>query len=330
MQASQDIFAIARDLIRKKEFAEAEALLLEALEKDAENAVLFGLLAEIYLSTGKIDKALEANNRALAINPSDFFALQRKGDIFALKKQYDEALEIFANLLSSPKAGHYLYKRIAKTLLLMKNPRKAIETINKAIEMFPDKADLYYQAYVLYKGMGLHDDAMRAIHEAVRLEPENEIYRSMKLSFRAESETAEKLKEAVELVGDTDVSMMKILARKLKKEGQIEKAIEIFKKILAIENSDFARKELAFAYYHNKDYARAFYLFNSLGDDAFLEAPFVTSIIASAKTKEEKKVLLERMSRLASSGNRSLWGRVNKLKKELAEKNPDENDSRPD
>ncbi len=330
MHASQDIFAIARDLIRKKEFAEAEALLLEALEKDPMNALFESLLAETYLNTGKIDKALEANNRALAINPSDFFALQRKGDICALKKQYDEALEIFTNLLSSPKATHHLYRRIAKIYQLLKKPQKAIEIIQKAIEKSPHMPELHYQAYLFYRDEGMQDAAMSAITKAHNLDPANDLYRTAKLALRAKNETAEHLEEAMELSGDTDVSIMRILARKLKKEGRLEKAIEIFKKILALENSDFARKELAFAYYHNKEYARAFSLFNSLGDDAFLEAPFVTSITASAKTKEEKKVLLERMSRLASSGNRALWGRVNKLKKELAEKNPDENNSRPD
>lgn len=103
--------------------------------------------------------------------------------------------------------------------------------------------------------------------------------------------------------------------------------IEIFKKVVAIEDSDFTRKELAFAYYHNKDFSKAFSLFMSLGDDAFREAPFVASIVASAKTPEEKQALIERMARLAAAGNKSLWGKIKKLRKEPPETHSDEKNS---
>lgn len=326
MHSSHDTFSIARELIRKKEFAEAEALLLETIEAEPMNAIFWGLLAETYFNAGKIDKAQEANNKALSINPFDYFALQRKGDIFASMKHYDEALGIFESLLTSPKASHYLYKRIAKIHYLRKDPQKALETLRKAIEIFPGKADLYYQAYALYKEGGLRDDAMHAIAEAAHLEPENELYRSAKLSLRAEGESAENLEEAVELAGHSDPGMLRILGRKLKKEGQPEKAIEIFKKVVALDNSDFSRKELAFAYYHNKDFQKAFALFMSLDDEAFSDAPFVASIVAAAKTREEKEALLERMARLAVGGNKALWGKVSKLKKELAQIAEHEND----
>ncbi len=326
MQKFSDIFTIARDLIHKKQYHDAESLLVEALESEPQNSLLWGLLAESYLKSGKSEKAEEANNKALAINPSNRFALQRKGDILAGKKKYEEALAVFKYLHDAGEEDPYLYRRIAKVHALQKDNKKAISVIVSAIEKFPLRADLYYQAFLLYRDEGMHDEAMKAISEAVQLEPHNQLYRSAKLSLRAECENVEKLEEAVELAGDSDASMLRILARKLKKEGKNEKAIEIFKKIISIEDSEFSRKELAFAYYHNKDFAKAFYLFMTLSDDAFSEIPFVNSIVASAKMREEKEALLERMTRLAASGNKALWVKVNRIKKELTDAKSDGND----
>jgi len=327
MHSLNDTFTIARNLLRKKEYSEAEAILSEALNAEPANLPLMGLLAEVFFKTGRFKEAEQMNSSILAINPSDYFALQRKGDLLAREKKFDEAIEIFENLLSTGGGNPFLYRRIARAYQLQKNFEKAIDIIQKAIAKYPDKSDLHYQAFVLYRDTGMYDEAMQAISEAVQLEPYNELYRSAKLSLRAENESAENLQEAAELTGDSDPGMLKILARKLKKEGKIEKAIEIFKKVVALEDSDFARKELAFAYYHHKDFAKAFALFMSLGDDAFREAPFVASIVASAKTPEEKQALVERMARLAAAGNTSLWGKIKKLRRELPETHSDEESS---
>lgn len=330
MQSSHDFFTVARDLIRRKQYQEAEGVLLDGLAANPENGGLLGLLAELYLKTGKTEQAERYNSKALAINPSDHFALQRKGDILARKKEYPEALAIFENLLATSGGNPFLYARIAKTHLLLKNQKKALEILHKAIAQFPERADLHYQAFSIYREAGMHDEAAKSIAEAARLEPENELYRSMKLSLRAEAESAENLEEAVELAGQNDAGMLRILARKFKKEGEIEKAIEIFKKIVALDDSDFSRKELAFAYYHNKDFSRAFFLFMTLSNDSFSEAPFLNSIMAAAKTREEKEALIERMARIAAAGNKSLWGKVNKLKKELSQNENHEKNKRPD
>jgi len=325
MHASRDAFAIARDLMRRKEYSEAVAVISEALTQTPENTMLLGLLSEIFLKTGNKEEAEKYNNKVLALNPSDYFALQRKADMLAQRKEYEDALSIFENLLTTSGGNPFLYRRIAKVYQLQKNSQKAIEVLRKAIEQFPERADLHYQAFTIYREEGMRDEALKAISEATRLEPDNQLFRSMKMSLRAENENAEALEEVVELSGESDPQLLKILARKLKKEGNIEKAIEIFKKVVALEDSDFSRKELGFAYYHNKDFGRAFSLFMSLGDDAFSDAPFVNAIVTAAKTKEEKEALIERLARIAASGKKSLWGKITKLKKEISNGNNEDN-----
>lgn len=325
MHTSHDAFAIARDLMRRKEYSEAVAVISEALTQTPENPMLLGLLSEIYLKSGNTEEAEKWNNKVLAFNPSDYFALQRKADLLAKRKEYDEALSIFENLIATSGGNPFLYRRIAKVHQLQKNSQKAIEVLRNAIEQFPDRADLHYQAFTVYREAGIRNEALTSISEAARLEPDNQLFRTMKMSLRAENENADTLEEVVELSGESDPQLLKILARKLKKEGNIEKAIEIFKKVVALEDSDFSRKELGFAYYHNRDFSRAFSLFMSLGDDAFSDAPFVNAIVTAAKTKEEKEALIERLARIAASGKKSLWGKVTKLKKELSQNKDEDN-----
>lgn len=127
----RDMLAILRDLIRRKEYAEAEAVLAEALESNPNSAGLLGMAAELYLKTDRLDKAERAINDALAVNPADAFSLQRKGDILAKQKRYPEALELFLDLSRRNTDDPFLVKRIARAYYLAGDYDNALEAAQR-------------------------------------------------------------------------------------------------------------------------------------------------------------------------------------------------------
>jgi tetratricopeptide (TPR) repeat protein len=316
---------MTRELIRGGQFKEAEALLHESIVNNPGSQILAGLLAEVYFKTDRLDESERCIAEILLKNPSDVYTLQRKGDILAKKRKYSEALDIFLDLYNNGNSDPFLIKRIAKTCYLKCDYTRALEYITVGIRAYPERHDFYYLSCDIYQAQGNFNEAMASIESALRLDPENRFYYSKKLSLRAAGKnvSSESIEEMLELSGGEDPQVLRVLARKLKQEGNFAKAVEVLKKSIEFDNGDFAKKELAFAYYKNKEMKKAFDLFISLQDGNFRDNIFVSCLIASAMTDEDKNRLLERMKFLAAvSGYKNLWPRIKKIsKKSTGEKN---------
>ena len=105
----------------------------------------------------------------------------------------------------------------------------------------------------------------------------------------------------------------------MKKDGKFENALEVFKKLISIDDSEFNQKGLAYLYYKMKDYKKAFNIFIALSDSNFSDNIFLSTIVASAKDVDDKKQLTERMTQLAEGLEqyRKLWGKIKKISKEI-------------
>ena len=69
--------------------------------------------------------------------------------------------------------------------------------------------------------------------------------------------------------------------------NECEKAEQIYKKLISIDNSEFNRKNLGFLYYRMKEFGKTFRIFMTMPDPYFLDNMFITTMINSAKTENE-------------------------------------------
>lgn len=99
---------------------------------------------------------------------------EQEFDFYLNRKRYKDALDVAAKMLASfPNSdrGHYLMAFIHEHL---DNHETALESINNAISLAPHDSDYFvFQGDVLLK-LNMKDEALHALEEALRLNPQNE------------------------------------------------------------------------------------------------------------------------------------------------------------
>lgn len=321
MISKDETVNIARGLIRNKSYIEAENVLLEALINDDGNLMLKGMLADLYIKMQKLTEAERQIEAILKKEPDNNYALQKRGDILAIRGKHNEALEIFMDMHKRGENSYYLYKRISRIYMLKKDISNSLEYAEKAREKSPDRADIYYLLFQLHNKLENFEKAKNAIEKALENDPENKFYYSQKLTLRMNEKNLDSsnLEEIIDISDNDNPHLLKLLGEKLKKEGSLDRAVDVYKRLVSIDDNEFNQKSLGFLYYKKMDYHRAFKIFITLSDSHFLDRIFVTTIIASAKNVDEKRELVDRMTVLANSSDqyRKLWGSIKKLSRDI-------------
>ncbi len=321
MLSQNETIKIAKGLVQGKDYKEAEKVLLEAIEFDKDNRILKGMMADLYIKTDRLDDAEIQVEALLKNEPGNLYALQKKGDISAKRGDLKSALDIFLDIYKRSDGDYFLLKRIARVYYLLNSLDDSIVYANKAKKKNRDRADIYYLLFQIYKKKDETQKANEAIEAALKIEPGNSFYHSQKLSLRMDEKKLDSsnIKEIIDISDENNPHLIKLYADRLKKEGNIKEAIETYKNLMSLDDCEFNRKSLAFLYYKNREFSKAFRIFMSLSESHFNDKIFLSTVVASAKKAEEKKELVDRMVYLtkASDQYKHLWGKIRKLGKDI-------------
>jgi tetratricopeptide (TPR) repeat protein len=172
--AGDDLAADGAAAYGEKKYAEALTLLESA---DAEGLSKYKqyeldlMLADCYLKTGNLDKAVEFCDRVInetktsghyrAYNIKGI-ALKQSGDYKAALESYEKALEFDEN----NKDSVALYNNIAVVLISLVRPLEAKEYLEKAINLDPSFAEAYGNLAVAYAALFDFDSAEAALADA--------------------------------------------------------------------------------------------------------------------------------------------------------------------
>ncbi|MDY6935984.1 MAG: tetratricopeptide repeat protein [Spirochaetota bacterium] len=321
MTTQKEIINIAKGLIGNKNYREAEGVLFEALEMNPSDPYIIGLLIDLYIKMERLDDAEKNVELILKGEPDSIYAIKRKGDILAKRGRYDDALTLFLDIIKRNDNDYFLIKRIARTYYLKNDLIKALEYAIIGRDKFPDRADIHYLLFQIYDNLSDLDRAEEAINRALQLDQNNKFYYSQKLSLRLRERNlgSSNIQELMDISDDENPHLLKLFADSLKGEGRFDEAVEIYKRLISIDGSEFNQRGLAYLYYRMKEYTRAFNIFISLSDPNFRDNIFLSTIIASAKSINDKKELIQRMLQLAEGSGQyaNLWSRIKKLGKEI-------------
>jgi len=321
MLSQSESIEIAKGLIRNKKYSEAEDVLLEAININKKNLFINGMLADLYIKMENLDNAELQLEYILQRKPGNFYALQKKGDILVKRGLHHEALDILMEIYKRGEIDYFLIKRISKIYLILNKLGKSLEFARKAAESYPDKSDVFYLLFQIYNKQKDFVKARESIDRALKIEPQNRFYYSKKLSLRMNEKNlnSSSIEEILEISDEMNPYLLNLLAKSLKNEGKVDRAIEIYKQIIALDDNEFNQRSLAFLYYKKQEYSRAFKIFISLSDSNFIDKIFLSTIIASAKELIEKEELLKHMLQLTEKSKTFLvlWPRIKKLGKEI-------------
>ncbi len=176
-----DVEKLYRD---RKDFGTAEVILKRAVEIDPNDIRCFEELGLLYSMTERYPEALRQFERIREIEPSNLRSYLNIGTMLFMLKRYDEAESVYRTAISIAPEQSTVYLQLAGLYLRTQTkPAEARKLAQKAVSL-KASARGYFMLSWACDVTGDQNGALRAIEQAVRLEPENLKYRQIYKRFK--------------------------------------------------------------------------------------------------------------------------------------------------
>jgi tetratricopeptide (TPR) repeat protein len=224
------------------------------------------------------DKAIEAFQQAVSINPQQEEIWVLLGDAYNETKQYDKVIEAFQQAVRiNPKNG-VVWHALGLAYEESKQYGKAIEAEQQASHVLPENATTWYNLGTAFEKTKQYDKAIEAYQQAVRINPEFAEARAELGVVYAEAKQYDKaiesLQQAVRIDPKKSIAWA-FLGVAYSQTKQYDKAIESLQQAVRIEPKfAVAWYSLGRAYNETKQSAKA--------NDAFQQATSIDPKYAEA------------------------------------------------
>ena len=138
-----------------------------------QNAVMHNNMGNALQDQGKLDKAIEAYNKAISLKPDYAEAYSNMGNALQVQGKLDEAIEAYNKALSLKPNNAIIYNNMGNALQDQDKLDEAIEAYNKAISLKPDYAEAYSNMGNALQVQGKLDEAIEAYNKALSLKPDD-------------------------------------------------------------------------------------------------------------------------------------------------------------
>ncbi|MGB8252242.1 MAG: tetratricopeptide repeat protein, partial [Anaerolineaceae bacterium] len=167
-QRSSWLLVLGRYLRQQSMWDESEKILLDLVREVPQNWQAFIELGWVYYQRGDgLGEAVSAFQKVAAIDPTrgeGYFAM---GQVYAREKQYQEADDHFKHAIElNPQAWNWWITR-ANTLRESEDLSSALIIYQQALELFPDRAPIYYEMAWAYRLAESKSKAIQAIEQAL-------------------------------------------------------------------------------------------------------------------------------------------------------------------
>jgi len=211
------------------------------IEKEPESAPFaYNNRGLVFDKVGKLDKAIEDYDKAIALSPSYALAYNNRGLVFDKMGRLDKAKEDYDKAIAL--APSYSYAYINRGLVFDKMGRldKAIEDYDKAIALSPSDPNVYNNRGLVFHKMGRLDKAKEDYDRAIAFNPSypNAYYNrgSVFAQMGMFDKAMEDYDKAIALA-PSDPNVYNNRGVVLEKMGRVDKAMEDYDKAIALAPS---------------------------------------------------------------------------------------------
>ncbi len=141
------LFGISMVFFDKKRFIAAERQIHKALKVDPENSEYWFMLGEIKNAQHDINKALEAYDRTIELDPNDYEAWLAKSGIFFNPKKPSEAIEILQQAYRFNYDISSINYQLAAYYYFDNNTQKAEEYFEKGLSLNYKEYEIIFQKF---------------------------------------------------------------------------------------------------------------------------------------------------------------------------------------
>jgi tetratricopeptide (TPR) repeat protein len=225
----------------KGSFAEAILEYQEALQSDP-NASIYFAISKDYLLLGKFNRAIEAADKAVQLEPRNISFLENLGTIYFNASradlaihQYEEIIKIDSNNTNAWIALAHLYQPI--------QPQKALEIYEMTLERNGEQMEILFQCAQLYSALGQFDNAAVKFKRMLELDPNNRPLQKQLAETYAKGrrlDQATAILESMAAADSSDAEVVATLADVYLDQKRFQNAIDLYKKLLdrGIKNTE--------------------------------------------------------------------------------------------
>ena len=218
----------------------------------------YASLANAYLHTKEYEKALAAINHALELSTQNTYVYYLKAKILYTMERYAEAEKEIDTAVVLDMKNFENYMLYARVLSKRGDYKGAVEKIEAAEKIDPQDQDLLLMKGVIYKNLDDYRNALKYFNRVTNKSLKKEAYLEIGESYMQLG----KRKEAMEYLKKAEKSgnhaAERQIAIMLYDDGQIDKAITYFKKVLRHDKNDVeAMRQLGYIYKEREELAKA-------------------------------------------------------------------------
>lgn len=144
-------------------------LLEAALQREPDNAQLWGKYGQALRRMRRLDEALVAYSRAIDLDALDAWAWGGRGLTLGEFGKHGEALESFDKALALNQEDPWLWYNRAEELLALNRPHEALDSLQQALKRRPDHAESWAKRGQALRKLGDLEGALAAFDRAVQV-----------------------------------------------------------------------------------------------------------------------------------------------------------------
>lgn len=247
------------DLLQERRYEEALPLIEEALEKDPQNAKLWGYKGVALRNTGHPEQACPCYEKALEFNPEDADMWLNRGMSIRFmnrKNTHIQAIESYSNAVKYDPTCEDAYNNLGNVLsrIAFTTPdadeaadlyKRSEEAYSKALELNPNRAEYPANLAVLYHKEGRLAKGIEACDKAIALDASYQdawfIKGCLLSDYHKDDEAIVSFKKALE-INPNSVTALKTLinlALSLFFTGDADSAIDSLNKAVTLKTEGF-------------------------------------------------------------------------------------------
>ena len=228
---------------------EALAKVEDALDREA-TVQRLSMAAELYLTRGRYDDAIDAARRAIVLDPQHKPSQQLLGTALFAAKRYEEAVDELRltiqlesvderrNALERDPAGLQSHVLLSRALHELGRQEEAVKVLAEDLEWAPDSFVAHNEIGLVYYRIDEIDLAVAALRKAAELEPGHpEPYNRLSLILAptgALDEALQSIETAMELLPDAP-HLLDSLGTVRFYRGELDLAVEAYREAIALE-----------------------------------------------------------------------------------------------
>jgi protein O-mannosyl-transferase len=159
---------VQRNLVWKNDLT----LWSDTVQKAPDGYLPHLLLGDTLAKSGRLNEAIEAYRRAVALRPGESGAHDHLGSAYLGRGMIDEAIAEFSSAVSLPGDNSDSYNNLGLAYLQKNRPDQAIAQFQRVLERQPDSVQTLNNMGLAYKKMNQPAQAIPYYREALRLRPD--------------------------------------------------------------------------------------------------------------------------------------------------------------